>query len=321
MRARYLLVVLGMIIAGVITAGVAKPALRAPSVPLEGPPLNPPTVHALTGSQRRVLGSSGCLVCHGDPHVTTSLPGTSNEALYIQTDVLDGSAHASLTCLDCHRALEANVHTDPAGDLAWAVGSCERCHTSEARAMETSIHGSRGPLPDEEKLLGAELPSQTPTCLTCHGGHDVPIARSRTFVAAVARTCSGCHVERGESYFERNYHGKESALGRVDVASCPDCHGAHAILPRSDPSSTVNPANVLETCRRCHIQAGGNFGDVVIHVQGRPLPTEPKLRTITVAMILLIVGTFAAFGVHTALAIRHAWRRRRVATGAEEVLG
>lgn len=312
MRARYLAVVPGMLLAGILLAGFIRPPLRSPSIPLDGRSSPAaPVIHSLTGSQHRVLGSSGCLVCHGDPTIAET---GGVEGLYITPEALDHSVHASFTCTDCHRSLEGTVHTNPEADLAWAVASCGRCHREQVRDLQKSVHGPEGPPPDGEE---SPLPAESPTCVTCHGGHDVPIARSRTFVAAVARTCSSCHLERGESYFERNYHGKESALGRYDVAACADCHGAHSVLPRNDPRSSVNPANVLDTCRNCHITASGNFGDVVIHVTGRPLPTEPKLRTITLAMTLLLVGTFGAFGTHTILAIRHAWRRRRRGAGSE----
>jgi predicted CXXCH cytochrome family protein len=39
------------------------------------------------------------------------------------------------------------------------------------------------------------------------------------------------------------------------VATCIDCHPAHAILPPDDPSSTVYAANVVATCGRCHADA------------------------------------------------------------------
>jgi len=49
---------------------------------------------------------------------------------------------------------------------------------------------------------------------------------------------------------------------------------------------------------------------VIVHVEGTPLPTDTKLRTATLYMLLILVGTFLFFGAHTALAIRHAWRSR-----------
>jgi nitrate/TMAO reductase-like tetraheme cytochrome c subunit len=38
----------------------------------------------------------------------------------------------------------------------------------------------------------------------------------------------------------------------VVTATCVDCHTAHGELPKSDPASSVNPANVSQTCAKCH---------------------------------------------------------------------
>ena len=35
-------------------------------------------------------------------------------------------------------------------------------------------------------------------------------------------------------------------------AKCSDCHGAHDILPLSDPDSKMAPGNRIATCASCH---------------------------------------------------------------------
>jgi len=152
--------------------------------------------------------------------------------------------------------------------------------------------------------------------VTCHGAHAIPPATTREFAARTATTCSDCHTERGESYFDHNYHGKETHLGRYDVATCADCHGAHRNLPASDPRSTVNPANVLQTCRQCHADAPPNFADIEIHVGGGPLPSDPKLAAVTLYMLVILTGTFLFFGAVMVLAIGHEWGTRRRGSGA-----
>jgi hypothetical protein len=42
-------------------------------------------------------------------------------------------------------------------------------------------------------------------------------------------------------------------------AVCTDCHGVHDILKADDPKSSVNPANLLATCQKCHPDAGPNW--------------------------------------------------------------
>lgn len=257
-----------------------------------------------------------CRACHSDPGIAE----TNGPRFYVTGEVLSSSIHAELTCVDCHVPPAARLHADPQAEVAAVRGSCERCHKAEGRDYEESVHGVAadrpplygGPLPDPATT---GHPSVRPTCISCHGAHDVRTAEDRVFVIDTADRCSICHSERGESFFDRDYHGKESQLGRLDVAVCADCHGGHLVLPETDPRSNVYPANVVATCRTCHEGAPPNFRDVVIHVGGWPLPSDPKLKAATLWMILLLVGTFGFFGMHTVLAIRHSFRERRAVGG------
>ena len=55
-----------------------------------------------------------------------------------------------------------------------------------------------------------------------------------------------------ESYTE-SIHGKGLLKSGLTVtATCTGCHTAHGVLPRTDPASSVNRANVPATCGRCH---------------------------------------------------------------------
>ena len=63
--------------------------------------------------------------------------------------------------------------------------------------------------------------------------------------------CSACHQDAADVY-DKGIHGKDRVAGNKDVASCADCHGAHDILPASDPESRINPINVTQICERCH---------------------------------------------------------------------
>ena len=56
--------------------------------------------------------------------------------------------------------------------------------------------------------------------------------------------CGQCHEEIAKTYFD-TYHGKVSQLGYTKTAKCYDCHGAHDILPVSDPQSHLSRDNVV----------------------------------------------------------------------------
>ncbi len=249
--------------------------------------------------------SAGCLVCHGAAPIAERDP-----SLYVRPAVLAASVHAELSCQSCHGALGAVLTAHPPEKLGEARGSCARCHPAQQRAYVEGAHGAPGSGPGT-----GIAPPAPPSCVTCHGSHGVRPAGSRAFVVALADRCSGCHAERGEEFYERNYHGKETLLGRRDVAVCTDCHGAHTILGAEDPRSPVSPPNRLATCRRCHPGATANFADVRIHVGGEPFPDDPRLAVPMALMTALLVGVFAFFGAHTALGVWHAARTRREVEG------
>jgi predicted CXXCH cytochrome family protein len=111
------------------------------------------------------------------------------------------------------------------------------------------------------------------TCEACHGparpgstaGAPVyaPIART-----AIAPLCARCHADasymrqfapqvRVDQYAQylTSVHGQQMARGRLEVATCSDCHQAHGILQVRDARSPVAPSNVARTCARCHADA------------------------------------------------------------------
>ncbi len=292
MRTHRMIVPLALIVAGIaVTAtGVGAAGTQRAGIPPDG------AVPQGERSDDRVdLTSSGCLVCHGAPSIAAQGSG-----LHIERGTFDGPAHADLGCISCHPTLTPVIHAHPESERAAARASCGGCHREAAAAVTRGAHSPSSA--DAAKVPG---------CVTCHDAHGTRPAGSRAFIAAVATECSGCHTERGESFFDGNYHGKETSLGREDVAVCSDCHGAHAVLPADDPRSTIGAPNLLSTCRGCHRSVPPNFADIVIHVDGAPLPADGRLRLVTLYMTVLLVVTFALFGAHTVLSIRHAWRLAR----------
>ncbi|UCF18146.1 MAG: cytochrome c3 family protein [Gemmatimonadota bacterium] len=145
--------------------------------------------------------------------------------------------------------------------------SCVTCHGSfsdarlggPVRAYTEDVHAAKG--------FG---------CVACHGGDALDLGMTamdpaKGYVGVPGReelllVCGRCHSSAG---FMRRYnpalrvdqvaeyrtsvHG-ELLLERGDerVATCVDCHPAHAVKPPSEPTSSVHPLNVAETCGRCH---------------------------------------------------------------------
>jgi formate dehydrogenase gamma subunit len=72
--------------------------------------------------------------------------------------------------------------------------------------------------------------------------------------------------------YERGFHAKALQAG-TKAASCLDCHTRNrdmtTMLPAGDPKSTINRANIAETCGRCH-------GDKNV-MQGSGISNRPLL--------------------------------------------
>lgn len=83
------------------------------------------------------------------------------------------------------------------------------------------------------------------------------------------------------------------------MAGCADCHTAHSVLPKSDPASSVNPANLVKTCGQCHTRATHLFTKYYSHGEITDRHKYPILFYTFVAMTGLLLSTFAVFWLHT----------------------
>ncbi|MFC1791224.1 cytochrome c3 family protein [Gemmatimonadota bacterium] len=134
--------------------------------------------------------------------------------------------------------------------------SCITCHTDMRVSFLEGVHSRRGI-----------------QCTDCHGGDpgrfEIATAHSEPFSGAPDKTgavglCLSCHgdvpqmrqfalepVTRDMYLVSR--HGQALLQEGDSLApSCGDCHGSHAIFPRTDPRSPVNPTRISETCSACH---------------------------------------------------------------------
>ncbi len=186
-----------------------------------------------------------------------------------------GGVHAALACDECHGP-GARI---PPGELPSPVSrqnvsaTCGRCHKAELEAYLSSTH-ARG------VAAGNEL---SPTCVSCHGSHVILPVRADaapTSTSRISTTCARCHDDPAVirhtqlpsacvEGFEGTIHGVALSHGILDVATCPSCHGAHQILPASDPRSTLNPTHLEQTCRVCHPEVTPAMLARVKHHEGR----------------------------------------------------
>jgi cytochrome b subunit of formate dehydrogenase len=198
------------------------------------------------------VSDKDCMACHAQ-----TVQGAAGEMAAVDQEQVAHSMHAGVRCSQCHTGADAALQR-PCETVIPAV-DCSVCHADQVEQHQRSIHGQ----------LLAKGDADAPKCLDCHSGHGTQgraDPSSPTFPKNVPDLCGRCHREgekaakrmtSTESHIVRNYsmsiHGKgllESGL--TVTAMCTSCHTAHEPRPASDPESSVSPANIPDTCGRCH---------------------------------------------------------------------
>ncbi|GBC81585.1 hypothetical protein HRbin10_00697 [bacterium HR10] len=134
-------------------------------------------------------------------------------------------------------------------DERYALETCTRCHEVSRWEVEASVHGQAFL---QHKGVSAEKAREI-TCLTCHRSHgtrEFATANSPLSAGRDIATCSSCH-ERERGVFFDHFHGKYWTLGKRNLPACTYCHVGHE-LPRDNPISPINAANVGRICAGCH---------------------------------------------------------------------
>ena len=126
-------------------------------------------------------------------------------------------------------------------------------------------------------------------------------------------TCGRCHndprlalrnnlpMNRVPSYAD-SYHGLAVKSGKLTAANCASCHGVHYILPASDPRSTINAANLAQTCGNNHKGVtGSKFAIGSVHVETNAGPNHPVVTFIRWTYWVLIPFTLGFMLLHNLL--------------------
>lgn len=275
-----------------------------------------------------------CANCHGQKFVMQKV-GLSAQSAISYEDSVHGRAAArgnmkAAVCTDCHDFHSILPPNNPqSGIFKFNVGrTCGKCHASIAGQYVSSVHG---------KAL-AKGNWNAPVCSDCHGIHT--ISKAADLTRGPRASCARCHdgvrltreyavaANRVSSY-EHSYHGLARKIGSPVAADCASCHGAHDVLPSSDPKSSVNAANLQKTCGKCHKDATANFAIGQIHLDGdggvggpggtpggggggglNITPTK-AVNWIKIIYMILIVGTIGFMLLHNFLLWLHKARVAR----------
>jgi hypothetical protein len=182
---------------------------------------------------------------------------------------------AAAVCTDCHTAHAVQDWVDqqtgktlPEARLA-IPGTCAQCHNAIYQEYQESVHGS---------ALTNENNPDVPTCIDCHGVHNIEDPSTSHFRLASPQLCGDCHSDpqRMAKYgistdvmntYVADFHGttvsifeKLSPDAETNKPVCYDCHGVHNINKTDDPEKGLQIRdNLLATCQKCHPDANENF--------------------------------------------------------------
>ena len=180
----------------------------------------------------------------------------------------EGNLEAAV-CTDCHGAHDTPPPNQPRGRIS---RTCAQCHAEINMVYETSVHG---------EALAQNSNEDVPTCIDCHGVHNISDPTTNLWRVNSPLICAECHADEelmakygiSTDVFETyvaDFHGTTSILfdpseeaegeETFNEAVCYDCHGVHDIRRPDDPESGIKE-NLVETCRKCHPDANESFSN------------------------------------------------------------
>jgi predicted CXXCH cytochrome family protein len=209
---------------------------------------------------------TACKQCHEDQY-NKILDSVHQKAL------ASGNNNAAV-CTDCHNPHQQTRITDPqTGQILPAARQhipqvCARCHSAIYDQYKNSVHGT----------ALTEGNPDVPTCIDCHGVHNIQNPTTASFRNSTPFLCAKCHTnaEIMDKYgistqvlntYVADFHGTTVKLfdetypdQPTNKPVCTDCHGIHNIVKVDDPKAGIAlRENLLAKCQRCHPDATANF--------------------------------------------------------------
>jgi predicted CxxxxCH...CXXCH cytochrome family protein len=250
-----------------------------------------------------------CGTCHGNPDIIKRGHISIGNVAALYQDSIHGQAVSrsgllvAANCSSCHGSHDIRRKTDPESKVSHAnvPATCGTCHEGIEHEYGSGVHGTQ--------IAGGNM--KAPVCSDCHSAHQIQRAETPAWTLSVINECGTCHAEKMKTYRD-TFHGQVTRLGFVRVATCADCHGAHAIYPESDPRSKVSRARRVETCRKCHTNANDKFAQYDPHADKDDRTRNAALYYASRGMRWLLIGVFSFFGIHTLLWLPRAGLERRI---------
>ena len=207
-----------------------------------------------------------CKQCHADQY-NKILDSVHQKAL------ASGNNNAAV-CTDCHNPHQQTRITDPQTKQILPAARqhipqvCARCHSAIYNQYKNSVHGT----------ALTEGNPDVPTCIDCHGVHNIQNPTTASFRNSTPFLCAKCHTNPKimDKYgistqvlntYVADFHGTTVKLfdetypdQPTNKPVCTDCHGIHNIVKIDDPKAGIAlRENLLTKCQRCHPNATTNF--------------------------------------------------------------
>ena len=213
---------------------------------------------------------TSCKDCHSEQY--------NNVLDSVHQKALAGGNNNAAVCTDCHNPHEQKRLTDrqtgallPEARLG-IPQTCARCHSAIYETYKGSVHGA---------ALTGEGNPDVPTCIDCHGVHNIQNPTTARFRNATPQLCAKCHTDaaRMSKYgistqvlntYVADFHGTTVTLFEqvspetpTNKPVCTDCHGVHEISQVDNPATGIAiKQNLLVKCQRCHPDvSSANFTD------------------------------------------------------------
>jgi hypothetical protein len=204
-----------------------------------------------------------CQQCHADQYQKTL------DSVH-QTALAAGNTNAAV-CTDCHNPhTQTRLTNKDTGQLLANArlhipDTCAKCHSTIYDAYKKSVHGA---------ALTQNGDPFVPTCIDCHGVHNIQNPTTNSFRNSTPFLCAKCHTNKGimDQYgistnvlntYVSDFHGTTVKLfdetypdQPTNKPVCTDCHGVHDIVNVNDPTAGIAlKSNLLVKCQQCHPNA------------------------------------------------------------------
>jgi predicted CXXCH cytochrome family protein len=204
-----------------------------------------------------------CAKCHNDQYQKV-LDSVHQDA------VAAGNKNAAV-CTDCHNPHTQTRLTDEnTGELLLGARllipqTCAKCHSTIYDTYKQSVHGA---------ALTEEGNQYVPTCIDCHGVHNIQSPSTASFRNSTPELCARCHTNETlmKQYgistnvlntYVADFHGTTVEMFQktypdqpTNKPVCTDCHGVHDIMRPDDPNAGIAlKKNLLVKCQQCHPDA------------------------------------------------------------------